>query len=319
MSGAAHPITVPLTADERHVLAAPPSRAVMDGLYEAIGFADDVRARLRAVDGCVPCDGEKPSDDGTGDAVIDEIAALFEPERWNDAVARLTLLSRDPSGMRLLAWFMRAAAVTRARYAAQGIDDAVFRATMGFFPRFLERRRAAYGDIRFDQEFWAPRQIAMTILRIGELEFEFAGTGRAAGESASSYVGVHIPSDARLDGQSLLRTLRAYHRFVSLHRPAFAGCPLRCDSWLLDPSLEPMLPAGSRIGLFRSLFDVDGLQYGDDYKQWLCGRADMADADLPERTSLQRAVKAFVLGGGRMGIGYGTLRADALRRLEDAR
>lgn len=309
MGSEAYPVTATVTVDERRRLAVPLSRVESDELYEAIGFADDIRARMRAADDNAPSVGTAALDD----VVVDELAGLFKPERWNDSVARLTLLSHDPSGMRLLSWFMRAAAITRSRYAEQGIDDVVFRATMGFFPRFLERRRAAYGDIRFDQEFWAPRQIAMTILRIDELEFEFVGAGEGA-----SYVGVHIPSDARLDGPSLLRTLHAYRRFVSLQRPVFAGCALRCDSWLLDPSLETMLPSGSRIRLFRSLFEVDGLQYSDDYKQWLCGRLDVTDADLPENTSLQRAVKAFVLGGGRMGIGYGALRADALRRLEDA-
>ena len=259
-------------------------------LAETIGLSSDVAAAT-----------------SQADATLDMVtlctptSQLFEPARWNDSVARINWLNSDPSGMTTLACCLRALLVTEKRYAMSDIPRSAFKATMGFFPRFIERSRATYGRPRFDQEFWVPRLISMTLLRIEQLEFEMC-------EGADGpFVSVHIPSDAQLEAGLLVKTFERARTFLTMMHPQYAKVDFRCDSWLLDPALEPLLRRGSRIRMFRSLFTLDGLQFSDDYKQWICGRTDIADVDLPESTSLERGIKAHVLSGGRMAIGYGTL------------
>ena len=48
-----------------------------------------------------------------------------------------------------------------------------------------------------------------------------------------------------------------------------------------------MLPEDSRILAFQRFYTLYATAERNDYKLWMYGREDIADADLPERTSLE--------------------------------
>ena len=90
--------------------------------------------------------------------------------------------------------------------------------------------------------------------------------------------------------------------------PAYAGADIYCDSWLLSPSLKELLPEGSRILAFAARFrllSADAEAQG--YRQWVFKNPSLSPEEFPERTSLQRNMKKFVLAGGKVGSGRGIL------------
>ena len=86
-----------------------------------------------------------------------------------------------------------------------------------------------------------------------------------------------------------------------------------CHSWLLYPPYGEILSPTSNIVSFQRDFDITGQEaseefddawrlFGGDYKKPL--------EDLPERTSMQRAFKNYLLAGGKAGEGRGVLIFD---------
>lgn len=280
----------PLSQEEAAFVCSDNAALAAEQIGNAIGLSDDVLNLVARAD--------EKLDIGN---LLPLLNRIYVGSDVDEAVSRLVLLADDNTGMSVLACYLRCLTLTRNRYRVNGIPDNVFVNTQRFFSRFIERYRSVHGKPRFDQEFWATRQISMRIFRICELEFELV-------DGSHRYVGIHIPADARLDAAGLSETFSKAAEFIALHFPAFVGADFMCDSWLLDPALDDLLPENSRIRYFRDLFTVYGLQYSDDYKLWVYGRCDVDNVHLSEGTHLQRSIKAYVLNGGVMGIGHGILK-----------
>lgn len=232
---------------------------------------------------------------------------LCDPARFAEGYGKLREAADDPHGLRMLAVFLRAALRTREQYREAGIEENIFLDTMKCFPRFVGEYRESYGEYGFDRGFWAGRQLSLLLFRLGELEFEKA---ERDGEPA---LAVHIPSDADLSPEKTGRSFALAEKFFRKRYPAYTRAPMFCNSWLLSPALPELLPPSSRILQFQKLFEVvsfDG--YAQDYRQWVFKNRDLPPERFPENTSLQRAMKAFVLRGGKVGCALGILKRDAL-------
>lgn len=126
---------------------------------------------------------------------------------------------------------------------------------------------------------------------------------------------MHIPEGAELNLQSLERSLEIKDEFFGKYLPEWREIPVECHSWMLSPALQECLPPSSRLLWFQSMFDIFGtdpdsnfyLQFVFDleYFQW-CNGYDLTR--LPEKTTLQRNLKKFVLNGGKPGMGLGFLK-----------
>ena len=145
------------------------------------------------------------------------------------------------------------------------------------------------------------------LFRIGELEYELAE------DSGEGYISLHIPSDAVLDAGRLNDSLERAKAFLRDYFPERYGERFLCESWLLSPALADLLPADSRIRRFRRAFTITDIFPDDDSAlQWVFGTAEkqkdtVVPEDLPEKTSLQRAMKARLLSGRKPGSAIGIL------------
>lgn len=216
-----------------------------------------------------------------------------------------------PDGLPELAVLLSAALAARERYAALGIPDDIYLATMGCFARFLNETRGWTGRWQFDRGHWVWRQLCGRLLRLGTLEFEalplpaelVKPLGAKAGTRALS---VHIPSDA-------VCTPEALHASYAQRGEFFAPdgvLPLTyCRTWLLSPRLKALLAPGSGIRNFMEDYTLaDWAPDDNSGRRWLFGAPDTPDAALPERTSLQRGAKALLLRGEKLGSGLGLLK-----------
>lgn len=231
-----------------------------------------------------------------------EKAALLGISTFEEATNALRArLSPDEDGAKILSVMLDAATMSAKEYAKRGISKEIFFDTMGAFSRFVRERRAGYGDWAFDRWWWTGRQLSLKLFRLGALEYELC-------EEGGREVSLHIPSGCDLSEEAVDASLCAAEAFLTAHFPAYLGAPFVCTSWLLSPALGPLLPQGSRIAAFRSRFQIEAV-YGDEsYKGFLFGNSSLAPEDFPERTSLQRAVKAVVLRGENVGSARGILK-----------
>ncbi len=194
------------------------------------------------------------------------------------------------------------------KYRSLGISERIYIDTMKCFPRFMDECQARNGSRYFERSFWTYRQTSMRLFRIGALEYEMV---REKGDGALD-IHVHIPSDADLGEPSVDASLKEAEEFFRRYYPAYDGVDYVCHSWLLSPALGRLLPEGSHILAFQRRFDVSRVDEDDEsYFRWLFqSTEDTPLSALPERTRLQRAAKAFLMDGGKIGAGYGRMRSE---------
>lgn len=238
-------------------------------------------------------------------------------EGWAEADALLPPWQED-HGMARLAATLAAALRTRALYRARRIPDSVYLDTMGCLPRFLRETKEITGAWDFDRSFWTWRQTGGLLYRLGALEFEYKTLGDSPAPPGLSredgILSVHIPSDAPLSREELDRSYAWAAEFFA-SAGAFcclAGPPkaVLCGSWLLSPVLDGLLPRTSGIRRFAGDYERYYIREEDaSFYRWLFG-AKRPVEELPEDTSLRRAVKRRLLAGGQIGMACGKLNSS---------
>lgn len=234
------------------------------------------------------------------------VCGLTDRVRWRESYAQLkTLLEpyKDKDGIGMLACMLWAASWSWERYKAAGIPESVFIDTMKCFTRFVHEHKASYGYFGFDRDFWTGRQLSLNLFRIGTLEYE------TIEEQGQREISIHIPSDAKLTRENCQSSVKLAEQFFAKYNPEFAGVPYICESWLLSPALKKLLPADAHIIRFQEMFSIHHVNWEDtSFMGWVYKCPDMPLEELPEHTSLQRHMKAYLLEGGCVGEAAGRLK-----------
>ena len=230
------------------------------------------------------------------------IQGLCTGEYERHAAALHALLGADEGGYKILSAMLQAALLSAEGYARHGIAEEIYYATMGCFPRFIREHKESFGVYGFDRWWWTGRQTAMLLFRIGTLEYE------CCIEGGKRLISVHIPSDADLGDGAVDGSLLAAREFFQKYFPAYGDAEFHCYSWLLSPALGELLPADSRINRFRRRFRILSVnEDADDCKLWVFKNQSLQLEELPEHTTLQRRMKAYLLAGGKVGDAHGIL------------
>lgn len=231
---------------------------------------------------------------------------LSREKSWEEGRAELKkALGDDPQGFKELCCMLRCALDTKARFQQLGLPEEIFYDTMGCFSRFVREHRESYGCYGFDRGFWTVRQISCKLFRIGQLEYELA---ELDGKEAIS---IHIPTDVILSRPLLRQSYLDARRILNKAFPEYAGVPMFCDSWLLSPTLEQLLPKDSHILQFqRSFRRISYSETARGYVQWVFKNPKLEVKQYPEDTSLQRKLKAFLIDGGTFITAKGILIED---------
>ena len=233
------------------------------------------------------------------------VAALTDPLHAERAERELEERLRGEK-WDVLACLLLAAARAHGEYVRLGIPEKVYEDTMRCFTRFVKEHRALTGEWGFDRGWWAWRATCLRLFRIGALEYELLSGEKRA-------LSLHIPSDASLDLKACRSSHEAARTFFAAYFPAYARAPVVCSSWLLHPALKELLGEESNIVRFQSLFDIVRVDDCDlSYRAFVFRRTDGDIADYPEKTTLQRRLKRYLLAGGRFGSASGVLREEMI-------
>lgn len=231
--------------------------------------------------------------------MTEELVQLTVSEKYNDAHKSLKeKIGEDEEGFIMLTCQLQAMKLTFDKYEKRGISQEIFWDTMKCFSRFIAEHKESYGCYGFDRDWWVGRQLSMQLFRIGELEYEIM----------PEEISIHIPSDAKLTEENCRKSYEQAKEFLKKFFGNIADRPFCCASWLLSPVLEQLLPPDSRINRFRKAFRLlNWEQDSAEFMQWVYKRRDIPLEQLPEHTTLERRMKAHLLGGGKVGEAKGVL------------
>ena len=255
------------------------------------------------------------------DEVLRENEALLSGlplEKWRTAPCEEGLselreaLGEDEDGMKLFAAQSMEALLALHEYEERGIGHDIFLATMAFMARFSKEAFARRGRAEWTWGWWFPRQLALKEFRLGALEYEMTEGAAFGGKPAGGdkrRIFLHIPADADLSDGAVDASLAEARAFFCKYFPAFADAEYVCESWMLSPALGEILPGTSRVRRFSERFYV--VFWEEDspaFRDRIFPSAVTAPVEeLPEETSLQRAVKRHLLAGGKIGWAEGVL------------
>lgn len=269
----------------------------MEALYRLTRLPPEVICRLRSV-----CE---EIDFGQAEPYLER---MTDRKTAAEAYKELRgVLAEDADNMKMLYCQLKCACRIYEKYRQKGMEETVYADTMKCFPRFLEECRQKNGRMFFDRGWWTYRQVSMSLFRIGTLEYEFSEQGK------DRTVALHIPSDADLSAEAVDRSLKEAGIFFRTYYPDYLYDGYTCDSWLLSPELKRLLPKQSNIVSFQERFTIKSVNKEEkEYVEWLFQvPADTACDRLPERTTLQRNVKALILAGGSVGSAYGIMKKQS--------
>lgn len=207
--------------------------------------------------------------------------------------------------MVLLAISLLAASRTYDCYVDQNVPEQIFIDTMKCFPRFVKETYEKTGVITFDRFSWTWRQLSMQLYRLGTLEFELAKVPVRIQSllpgAPTQALSVHIPSDARLTTKFIDDSFLQAKKFWSNEYIFY------CDTWLLSPTLNELLPMESGIKCFYNKFHIiDTEDKNDSCYYWLFRKSTSTPLELlPEDTYLRSKVKDLFMQGGSIGTGLG--------------
>lgn len=216
--------------------------------------------------------------------------------------------SQGGDGAEELAGHLLLALQNREEGPWKGIPEKIWQDTMGCFTRFVQEHHRSLGHYGFDRAFWTTRQAEGRLFRIGQLEYEL--------RQDTGVIDLHIPSDARMDMAALDGSVTQARAFLREYFPEWAEASMECESWLLSPALQKLLPEGSNILRFQKAFEVTETDPAPmDVLEWVYCLTEAQQKQtpleaLPEDTTLQRNMKTYLLSGGKVGTARGRLKRN---------
>jgi len=173
---------------------------------------------------------------------------------------------------------------------------------------------------------WYPIFYNGTIVKLGRMEYQVRSCNFKEPKTAMGFtvnpgdpiIALHIPTSfepfdkaARLDSYR-----KAWEYFCPDGRPLVCVC----GSWLLYDGYKNVFTPGTNIDSFRKEFYMLSSKATDSFgNAWRVFGADhnLPADQLPERTSLQRAFKAYMQKGGSHGNGTGVIIFDGEKLLTE--
>ena len=262
-------------------------------LYQILELPAQVQEKLVSYAGTKPAELPKQ--------MIDKLRAR---STWDEGIKELqAFLEPDPDGMKIL-WELLNYVCTESyeAYVARGIPMEIFTATMKFCTRFLWEHYQIHQTFCYVCAWWFPRQMMLQEFRIGALEYEFV-------DGVHREIAIHIPSDADMRPACIDASVSEFEAFRAKYFPDWLGVRLVCDSWMLVPALEQLVGEDSNVLAFQRRFEIESTDTEATwFMGWIFPGYDTVDENLPERTTLQRNLKKYLLAGHTFGIAKGTLK-----------
>jgi len=204
--------------------------------------------------------------------------------------------------------FLATLPAVRRYHQQQGISDEVSWATLADLGRHMAIHQRMTGEGGLSTPNWLTLHFRGVIYELGRLQFhrsrinydaETIGRLGLPFRRDDPCLGVHIPESGPLSPEACDASFRWAPEFFARHFPDETYSVATCGSWLLDDQLAEYLPETSNIVRFQRRFQLmpGGRPCDEEIVRFVFRRADGRPKDLPQRTTLERAITQHLRAG----------------------
>lgn len=202
-------------------------------------------------------------------------------------------------------------------YASRGIPDEIYFDTMADAKYKLEECKNVYGVLGTFVGWWFKKHCLADLVALGRVQFEkipfpYESYGDVLKRGDTVY-NFHVPASGSLDKASLIDSFKRAYSFYSSELKN-GIMPIYFSSWLIYPPTAALYKSGSNLESFYELFDIIDTDKDEKNRDaWRVFNQQVTNENistLPENTSLQRSLKAYLGAGNCMGKGIGVLLFD---------
>jgi hypothetical protein len=199
---------------------------------------------------------------------------------------------------------------TIAYHRQLGIPDDISRRTLSDLGRKMSVHRKNYGKGGIDAPGWLTHHMRGQLFQLGRLQFErvhlwdaFREPINAAGvrfDEDDVALSVHITDfSGPLSPAACDASFVAAREFFARYFPETPARIAICISWMLDAQLDEYMSPGSNIVQFKNRFTPAYLPEPNNrgIQQFVFGMLDAEIDELPQATSLERAVVGHIVSG----------------------
>lgn len=236
-------------------------------------------------------------------------------ENYEENLEKLTPIANENSGLLIFRYFLELSAELKRRYDVLGISEEVFLDNIKDLALWAEDYYVKHGRPGFAAWRWVFMTLSMKVFRLGRLQFEPTqlykklSCGDKVFPVGTPVLSVHIPAGEPLNIAAVKESfLKAPQFFKDYFNESFDY--FYCHSWLVSPELKSILPAESGIIQFQSMFNVCEVDNGRQAEERVFGFLADNPAEYPEKTSLQRKMKAELAAGNHFGRGFAIFPID---------
>ena len=208
---------------------------------------------------------------------------------------------------------------TAEYHRRRGIPEEVSRHTLADIGRNVAVYRRRHGVGGMHAAWWPLLHLRGELYQLGRLQFQRSTLGQRTGASVaqaglpfgtgSPTLGLHIPDYyGPLSPQACEQSLELAREFFPRYFPQEPYAIAMCHSWLLDPQLREYLPRDSNIVRFQDRFTLSYVspeKADQDVIGFVFGETGRPLDQLPQRSTLERAIVGHLRSGGHWHLGHG--------------
>ena len=213
-----------------------------------------------------------------------------------------------------LAVILKCAVKVKEKYQKAGVSDKIYYDTMSDIKIWCENN----GNKGIKEYGWLKNHVSFELFRLGRLQFQLYECknrtlfyNKLPFSYGEKLVYVHIPQGEKLLKENCLASFTQAKDFFNKYFPDYKYKYYFCESWLLYEGNRDFMDESSNIISFMSLFDIRySIKYPQQALERIFGKKYFFKSSYPENTKLQKSAKAYMLRGGRLGVGVGVRKAD---------
>ena len=202
-------------------------------------------------------------------------------------------------------------------YLKKGFDEDMYSGVIRDLRAKFDECRAVKNICGTFSVFWFDRYLNFENFAIGRLQFQlrsmpvnYEKDGMSI-KKGDTVIAIHIPSGRRLEESEVLLSIERAKAFFAEKMNFVPRCFI-CTTYLFHPAMTKLYNRNSNLDKFCRLFDIFYSSYDyPNYDVWRIFNCDSDDyTQLPERTSLQKSLKSYLVNGGKVGVGIGVLKKE---------
>lgn len=211
-----------------------------------------------------------------------------------------------------LAVTLQCAVKLKAKYSEYGISDSIYYATMSDIKIWCEN----CGNKGLHNYGWLKNHVSFELFRLGRLQFQLYECknrtllyNKLPFSYGEKLIYVHIPQGEKLIKEDCINAFKTANRFFEKYFPDYNYRYYFSESWLLYDNNKEFMSSDSNILAFSTLFThCYSVKIDKQAIERIFGKRQLMKKNYPEKTSLQKSSKKYMLNGGKLGVGVAVVK-----------